>query len=83
VAGFLWLDKLGVGASQGIDVVVRQSLYGGHYALIKDDLSPTPVSRPTVIYNHQGIQSKFIIIAQKYHKIKISLILIFFFIIIF
>lgn len=34
VGSFLWLDKLGVSAVKGLDVVVRQSLYAGNYALI-------------------------------------------------
>ena len=29
-----WLDKLGIAAKFGVDVVARNSFYGGHYALI-------------------------------------------------
>lgn len=42
LAGFLWLDKLGVSAKAGIQVVIRQSLYGGNYTMIGYDLEPNP-----------------------------------------
>lgn len=44
VAGFLWLDKLGVAARGGVEVVARQTLYQACYALLRPDLTPNPVS---------------------------------------
>ncbi|XP_027882002.1 heparanase [Xiphophorus couchianus] len=43
VSGFMWLDKLGLGARLGLDVVMRQVLVGaGSYHMIDDDLDPLP-----------------------------------------
>lgn len=43
VAGFMWLDKLGLGAVLGLDVVMRQVLVGsGSYHLLDDNLDPLP-----------------------------------------
>ncbi|CAK9807773.1 HPSE [Anthophora quadrimaculata] len=50
VAGFLWLDKLGYSATAGVNVVTRQSLFGGHYAMVGPDLIPNPDWWISVIY---------------------------------
>ena len=39
-----WLDKLGQAAKLGIMAVFRQTLYGGSYALLTNNLKPSPVS---------------------------------------
>ncbi|KAK9876527.1 hypothetical protein WA026_013901 [Henosepilachna vigintioctopunctata] len=44
IGSFIWLDKLGLAAKKGIDVVVRQSIFSGYYALIANDYIPNPVS---------------------------------------
>ncbi len=38
-----WLDKLGVAAREGVKVVMRQTFYGGNYALLANDMKPNPV----------------------------------------
>jgi heparanase 1 len=43
VATFIWLDKLGVAAQYGLDVVIRQTIFQGHYALVNKHYEPTPV----------------------------------------
>nr|CAD7452385.1 unnamed protein product [Timema tahoe] len=51
VAGFLWLDKLGMAARLGLKVVIRQSLYGGYYSLLDlDTLDPNPDWWVSVVY---------------------------------
>lgn len=50
VGGFLWLDKLGYSASAGLQIVIRQSFYGGNYAMIGQDLNPNPDWWVSVIY---------------------------------
>ncbi|NXC83329.1 HPSE Heparanase, partial [Cercotrichas coryphoeus] len=43
VAGFMWLDKLGLSARQGIDVVMRQVFFGaGTYHLVDANFEPLP-----------------------------------------
>uniref|UniRef100_A0A672J1L7 Heparanase n=1 Tax=Salarias fasciatus TaxID=181472 RepID=A0A672J1L7_SALFA len=43
VAGFMWLDKLGLAASRGLQVVMRQALIGpGKYQLVDPNLDPFP-----------------------------------------
>lgn len=45
VASFIWIDKLGLGAQLGLDVIVRQTLCGGSYALVDcKTFQPNPVS---------------------------------------
>lgn len=48
VAGFMWLDKLGLAARRGIDVVMRQVFFGaGSYHLVDAGFKPLPVrTRP-------------------------------------
>lgn len=42
-AGFMWLDKLGLSARLGIDVVVRQVIFGaGTYHLVDSKFRPLP-----------------------------------------
>ncbi|XP_044160261.1 heparanase [Bufo gargarizans] len=43
INGFMWLDKLGMSAKLGIDVVMRQALFGaGSYNLVDSDFEPLP-----------------------------------------
>ncbi|KFO38385.1 heparanase [Fukomys damarensis] len=42
-AGFMWLDKLGLSAQMGLDVVMRQVLFGaGNYHLVDQNFTPLP-----------------------------------------
>ncbi|KAM7392397.1 hypothetical protein PAMA_007489 [Pampus argenteus] len=51
VAGFMWLDKLGLGATLGLDVVMRQVFIGsGSYHLVDDNLDPLPDYWLSVLY---------------------------------
>ncbi|PVD35611.1 hypothetical protein C0Q70_02574 [Pomacea canaliculata] len=42
VAGFLWLDKLGVSSTMGVEAVFRQDFYGSNYGLLDSHLNPNP-----------------------------------------
>ncbi|XP_058808410.1 heparanase-like [Phymastichus coffea] len=50
VASFLWLDKLGYSAKANVQVVIRQTLYGGDYAMVGHDLHPNPDWWLSVLY---------------------------------
>ncbi|KAM9307384.1 heparanase [Pholidichthys leucotaenia] len=51
VAGFMWLDKLGLAATLGLDVVMRQVLVGsGSYHLVDDNLDPLPDYWLSILY---------------------------------
>ena len=52
---FRWLDKLGVSSKFGVDVVVRQAFYGGHYSLLDSvTRDPNPVCGKLRKLNTQG-----------------------------
>ncbi|XP_040012608.1 heparanase isoform X2 [Xiphias gladius] len=51
VAGFMWLDKLGLGARLGLGVVMRQVLVGyGSYHLVDNNLDPLPDYWLSILY---------------------------------
>ncbi|KAJ8260915.1 hypothetical protein COCON_G00166380 [Conger conger] len=51
VAGFMWLDKLGLAAKLGLDVIIRQVLLGsGTYHLVDSNLDPLPDYWLSVLY---------------------------------
>ncbi|CAG2214528.1 HPSE [Mytilus edulis] len=55
VAGFMWLDKLGISAVGGLDVLIRQTFYGGHYSIIDDETSdPLPPAAQNNQPNNRG-----------------------------
>ncbi|KAJ8940371.1 hypothetical protein NQ318_015764 [Aromia moschata] len=42
IGSFIWADKLGLSAKMGLEVVVRQSIVKGHYALLDNNYNPNP-----------------------------------------
>lgn len=51
VAGFMWLDKLSLGAKLGLDIIMRQVFFGsGSYHLVDDNLDPLPDYWLSVLY---------------------------------
>lgn len=57
-AVYRWLDKLGLAARLGLDVVMRQVFIGsGSYHLVDDDLDPLPVRADFVVVELQHVDS--------------------------
>ena len=53
IAGFMWLDKLGIAARLRHDVVIRQAFYGGSYSLINmETLDPFPDYWSSFLYKN-------------------------------
>jgi len=52
VAGFLWLDKLGIAANLGNSVVLRQTYVGNNYSLLGSDDLPNPDYYSSVLWRH-------------------------------
>ncbi|XP_078483587.1 heparanase-like [Ciona intestinalis] len=61
--GFTWLDKLGTVAQMGVDVVMRQSLFEGSYALIDKHFDPLPDYWLTFLYK-QLVGNKVLKVTQ-------------------
>ncbi|KAL1132763.1 hypothetical protein AAG570_010715 [Ranatra chinensis] len=51
VSSLLWTDKLGLAAREGISLIIRQSLYRNHYALLDEHtLDPNPDYWISILY---------------------------------
>lgn len=42
IATFLWLDKLGLAAKLGVELIIRQTFHGYNYALVSNSSDPLP-----------------------------------------
>lgn len=40
--GFFWVDKLGLCASNGVDMVIREDMWGASFGLLNFDMTPRP-----------------------------------------
>ncbi|XP_070541229.1 heparanase-like isoform X2 [Ptychodera flava] len=50
VAGFMWLDKLGLAATNGLNIVIRQTFCCDHQAMVESDATPLPDYWLSVLY---------------------------------
>lgn len=50
VGVFIWVDKLGLTAKKGIELVMRQSIFKGHYALLDEEYNARPDWWVSVLY---------------------------------
>ncbi|KAJ8940372.1 hypothetical protein NQ318_015765 [Aromia moschata] len=50
IASFLWVDKLGVSAKMGLELVARQSIVDYNYALLDKSYNPNPIKQPQIIF---------------------------------
>ncbi|XP_054468272.1 heparanase [Anoplopoma fimbria] len=69
-AGFMWLDKLGLAAKLGLDVVMRQVFIGsGSYHLVDENLDPLPDYWLSVLYKRlvgpEVLKVEFSSVAQR------------------
>lgn len=71
VAGFMWLDKLGLGARLGLDVVMRQVFIGsGSYHLVDDNLDPLPDYWLSVLYKR--LVGQEVLSVKAFHSLKLG-----------
>ncbi|XP_055865224.1 heparanase-like isoform X1 [Biomphalaria glabrata] len=70
LAGFLWLDKLGVTALNGYSRIFRQTFYSGHYALISSELEPNPDFFLSVLFK-KLVEGPVLTVVKQPEKIRV------------
>ncbi len=64
-SSFWWLDQLGLAARTGQKLVIRQSIYGGDYALLNPDFTPRPDYWASYFWK-QFMGTKVLMTSKKY-----------------
>ncbi|RUS88700.1 hypothetical protein EGW08_003515 [Elysia chlorotica] len=64
VAGFMWLDKLGLAAKFRVTHVFRQTFFGGSYSLMDDKFHPNPDYFLSVLYKRLVVGPVFDVISS-------------------